>query len=92
MSGFSRALLLGFAFLGLSACGASSAPAPARAPLANPVPPHDDLSRIVARYWMNIRPRVGAVAAIDGGFLGFERRYLPKSRQFRALRSMPTRA
>ena len=77
MSRFSRALLLGFAFLGLSACGASSAPAPARAPLANPVPPHDDLSRIVARYW-DEHPSAGLAQSpqLMADSLALERRYL----------------
>ncbi len=42
-------VLLGLAFLGLAACGPAKAPAPSQA--ANSVPPHEDLRRIVDRYW-----------------------------------------
>src|ERR1700675_3209636 len=49
MTRFSHVVLLGLAFLGLAACGAAPAPAPSQA--ANSAAPHDDLRRIVDRYW-----------------------------------------
>ena len=49
MTRFSPTILLGLAFLGLAACGAAPAPAPSQAAIS--AAPHDDLRRIVDRYW-----------------------------------------
>jgi uncharacterized protein (DUF885 family) len=77
MSRFLHAILHGIAFLGLSACGASSAPAPAVAPVANPVAPHDDLSRIVARYWdERVFPGKAQSPQFMADSLAVERRHL----------------
>src|SRR5882762_8222845 len=49
MTRFSTKVLLGLAFSGLAACGAAPVPAPSQAAIS--VAPHDDLRRIVDRYW-----------------------------------------
>jgi uncharacterized protein (DUF885 family) len=49
MTRFSHSIALGLAFLGLAACGPAPAPAPSQA--ATPAAPHDNLRRIVDRYW-----------------------------------------
>jgi uncharacterized protein (DUF885 family) len=49
MTRFSHSVALGLALLGLAACGAAPAPPPSQA--TNSAPPHDNLRRIVDRYW-----------------------------------------
>src|ERR1700716_4262888 len=49
MTRFSHSIALGLAFLELAACGAAPAPAPSQA--ASSAAPHDNLRRIVDRYW-----------------------------------------
>jgi uncharacterized protein (DUF885 family) len=49
MTRFSHSVALALAFLELAACGAAPAPAPSQA--ANSAAPHDNLRRIVDRYW-----------------------------------------
>jgi uncharacterized protein (DUF885 family) len=46
---FSHAVSFGLALLGLAACGGGTAPAPSRATAA--AAPHENLTRIVERYW-----------------------------------------
>jgi uncharacterized protein (DUF885 family) len=49
MTRFSHSIALGLAFVELAACGAAPAPAPSQP--TNSAVPHDDLRRIVDRYW-----------------------------------------
>jgi uncharacterized protein (DUF885 family) len=49
MTRFTRSVALGLAFLELAACGAAPAPVPSQA--MDSAAPHDDLRRIVDRYW-----------------------------------------
>jgi uncharacterized protein (DUF885 family) len=49
MTRFSHSIALGLAFLELAACGPAPAPAPSQA--TNSAAPHDNLRRIVDRYW-----------------------------------------
>ncbi|HEY4445187.1 MAG TPA: DUF885 family protein [Steroidobacteraceae bacterium] len=75
MTRFSHSLALGLALLGLAACGPAPAPAPSQA--ANPVAPHDDLRRIVDRYWDEHAAAgspLSPQAMADS--LGLERRFL----------------
>jgi uncharacterized protein (DUF885 family) len=51
---FSHAVSFGLALLGLSACGGGTAPDPSRATAA--AAPHENLTRIVERYWDERRP------------------------------------
>jgi len=51
---FSHAVSFGLALLGLAACGGGTAPDPSRATAA--VAPHENLTRIVERYWDERRP------------------------------------
>jgi uncharacterized protein (DUF885 family) len=75
MTRFSHVVSLAFAFLGLAACGASSAPTPSEA--TGPGVPHDNLGRVVDRYWDE---RVPSGIPISPQFmadsLAVERRYL----------------
>ena len=64
---------LGIAILGLAACGARPHPAPAEKPGA----PHDDLNRIVDRYWDERVPAGNPMSAqYLADSLGIERRFL----------------
>jgi uncharacterized protein (DUF885 family) len=54
MNRFSHAVSFGLAFFGLAACGGGAAPDPSRT--AAPVTPHENLTRIVERYWDERRP------------------------------------
>jgi uncharacterized protein (DUF885 family) len=54
MNRFSHAVSFGFALFGLAACGGGAAPDPSRT--AAPVTPHENLTRIVERYWDERRP------------------------------------
>src|ERR1700675_1736608 len=75
MTRFSHVVLLGLAFLGLAACGAAPAPAPSQA--ANSAAPHDDLRRIVDRYWDEHKPPGNPLSAqFLADSLGLERRFL----------------
>jgi uncharacterized protein (DUF885 family) len=51
---FSHAVSFGLALLGLAACGGGTAPDPSRAMAA--AAPHENLTRIVERYWDERRP------------------------------------
>jgi uncharacterized protein (DUF885 family) len=51
---FSHAVSFGLALLGLAACGGGAAPDPSRATAA--AAPHENLTRIVERYWDERRP------------------------------------
>jgi uncharacterized protein (DUF885 family) len=51
---FSHAVSFGLALLGLSACGGGTAPDPSQATAA--AAPHENLTRIVERYWDERRP------------------------------------
>lgn len=56
MTRFCHVVWFGLASLGLAACNPAPAPAPA-SPQVNSVAAHDDLSRIVDRYWDERAPR-----------------------------------
>jgi uncharacterized protein (DUF885 family) len=77
MTRFSHVISLGFAILGLAACGGAHKPPPLPAEAANSVAPHDNLSRIVDRYWEERaipgRPLSPQLLADS---LALERRYL----------------
>jgi len=75
MTRFSGSIALGLAFLELAACGPAPAPAPSQA--TNLAAPHDDLRRIVDRYWDE---RVVSGSPLSPQFmadsLALERRFL----------------
>jgi uncharacterized protein (DUF885 family) len=75
MSRFSPLSSLALAFLGLAACG--RAPAPPPSPAANAVAPHENLNRIVERYWDERAP-AGVLIAPQflADSLSLERRFL----------------
>src|SRR3984893_15821222 len=75
MTRFSHTVLLGLAFLGLAACGAAPAPPPSQA--ANSAAPHDNLKRIVDRYWdEHVVPGNPLAPQFMADTLGLERRFL----------------
>jgi uncharacterized protein (DUF885 family) len=75
MSRFSSKVLLGLAFLELAACGAAPAPAPPQA--ASPAAAHDNLQRIVDRYWEeHVPPGNPLSAQFLADSLSLERRFL----------------
>lgn len=75
MTRFSHAVSLGLAFLGLAACGAAPAPTPSQS--SGPAAPHDNLSRIVDRYWDEQVPAGNpASPQFMADSLAVERRYL----------------
>ena len=75
MTRFSSLASLGIALCGLSACG--SRPHPAPAPAEIPTAPHDDLNRIVDRYWDERVPSGNPLSAqYLADSLGIERRFL----------------
>ena len=75
MTRFSHAATLGFAILGLAACGSPAAPAPKQA--ANFMSPNERLSRIVDRYWDDPgSPGVPLSPQFMADSLDLERRYL----------------
>jgi uncharacterized protein (DUF885 family) len=75
MTRFSHVVLPGLAFLGLAACGAAPAPAPSQA--ANPAAPHDNLQRIVDRYWdEHVPPGSPLSPQFLADSLSLERRFL----------------
>jgi uncharacterized protein (DUF885 family) len=77
MTRFSYAISLGFAILGLAACGAAHKLPPAPAEAANSVAPHDNLSRIVDRYWEERAiPGRPLSPQLMADSLALERRYL----------------
>ena len=66
---------LGLAILGLAACGAPPHPSPPQA--ANSMSPHDNLNRIVDRYWdERVPPGNPLSAQFLADCLGVERRFL----------------
>ena len=72
---FSHAVSFGLALLGLAACGGGAAPDPSRT--AAPVTPHEDLTRIVERYWDERRPAGNPLAPqFLADSLAVERRFL----------------
>lgn len=72
---FSSKILLGLAFLELAACGA--APKPTTSQAANPGEPHDNLTRIVDRYWdEHSSPGNPLSPQFMADSVGVERRYL----------------
>src|SRR3984957_19122410 len=75
MTRFSPLSSLAFALLGLAACG--RAPAPPPSSTANAVAPHENLNRIVERYWDERAP-VGVSIAPQflADSLSLERRFL----------------
>lgn len=75
MNRFSHAVSFGLALLGLAACGGGAAPDPSRT--AAPVTPHEDLTRIVERYWDERRPAGNPLAPqFLADSLAVERRFL----------------
>src|ERR1700732_3945003 len=75
MTRFSHTVLLGLAFLGLAACGAAPAPPPSQA--TNSAAPHDDLNRIVGRYWdEHVPPGNPLSPQFLADSLALERRFL----------------
>jgi uncharacterized protein (DUF885 family) len=75
MTRFSSKVLLGLAFLGLAACGAAPAPAPSQATTA--AAPHDNLQRIVDRYWdEHVPPGNPLSPQFLADSLSLERRFL----------------
>jgi uncharacterized protein (DUF885 family) len=75
MTRFSSKVLLGLAFLGLAACGAAPAPAPSQA--TNSAAPHDNLRRIVDRYWdEHVLPGNPLSPQFLADSLSLERRFL----------------
>jgi uncharacterized protein (DUF885 family) len=75
MTRFSRSVALGLAFLELAACGA--APPPAPSPTTNSAAPHEDLRRIVDRYWdERVVPGNPLAPQFMADSLGMERRFL----------------
>jgi uncharacterized protein (DUF885 family) len=75
MARFSLQVLLKLAFLALTAC--SRAPAPAPSLTATAPAPHDNLNRIVERYWdEHAPPGVSIAPQYLADSLALERRYL----------------
>ena len=75
MTRFSFNVPLALAFLGLAACGKAPAPAPSQ--VTNAAAPHEDLNRIVDRYWdEHVRPGVSISPQFLADSLGLERRFL----------------
>jgi uncharacterized protein (DUF885 family) len=75
MTRFLSKVSLGLAFLGLAACGAAPAPAPSQA--TNSAAPHEDLRRIVDRYWdEHASPGDPLSPQFMADSLAVERRYL----------------
>ncbi len=75
MNRFSHAVSFGLALLGLAACGGGAAPDPART--AAPATPHEDLTRIVERYWDERRPEGNPLTPqFLADSLAVERRFL----------------
>ena len=75
MARFSFNVPLALAFLGLAACGKAPAPAPSQ--VTNAAAPHEDLNRIVDRYWdEHVRPGVSISPQFLADSLGLERRFL----------------
>jgi uncharacterized protein (DUF885 family) len=75
MNRFSHAVSFGLALLGLAACGGGAAPDPSRT--AAPVTPHENLTRIVERYWDERRPAGNPLAPqFLADSLAVERRFL----------------
>jgi len=75
MTRFSSKIFLGLAFLGLAACGAAPAPAPSQA--TNPAASHDNLLRIVDRYWdEHVPPGNPLSAQFLADSLSLQRRFL----------------
>src|SRR5258708_34605090 len=75
MARFSHTVLLGLAFSGLAACGAAPAPPPSQA--ANSAAPHDNLKRIVDRYWdEHVPPGNPLSPQFLADSLSLERRFL----------------
>ena len=75
MNRFSHAVSFGLALLGLAACGGGATPDPSRT--AAPVTPHEDLTRIVERYWDERRPAGNPLAPqFLADSLAVERRFL----------------
>ena len=71
---FSHAVSFGLALLGLAACG-GAAPDPSRATAA--AAPHENLTRIVERYWDERRPEGNPLTAqFLADSLAVERRFL----------------
>jgi uncharacterized protein (DUF885 family) len=66
---------LALALLGLAACGRAPAPAPSQ--VADTAAPHDNLNRIVDRYWdEHVPPGVAISPQFLADSLGLERRFL----------------
>jgi uncharacterized protein (DUF885 family) len=66
---------LGLAFLGLAACGRAPTPTPSQ--VTNSVAPHDNLSRIVDRYWdAHVSPGNPLSPQFLADSLAVERRFL----------------
>jgi uncharacterized protein (DUF885 family) len=75
MARFSPQVLLTLVFLALTAC--SRAPAPASSPAAAAAAPHDNLNRIVERYWdEHAPPGVSIAPQYLADSLALERRFL----------------
>ena len=75
MNRFSHAVSFGLALLGLAACGGGAAPDPSRT--AAPVTPHENLTKIVERYWDERRPAGNPLAPqFLADSLAVERRFL----------------
>src|SRR6202140_2920043 len=75
MTRFSSSVALGLAFLELAACGAAPAPPPTQA--TNSAPPHDNLGRIVDRYWdEHVVPGNPLSPQFMADTLGLQRRFL----------------
>jgi uncharacterized protein (DUF885 family) len=75
MTRFSHSIALGLAFLELAACGAAPAPPPSQA--TNSAAPHDDLRRIVDRYWdEHVVPGNPLSPQFMADSLSLERRFL----------------
>jgi uncharacterized protein (DUF885 family) len=75
MTRFSRSLALGLAFLELAACGGPPAPPPS--PATSSAAPHEDLRRIVDRYWdEHVLPGNPLAPQFMADSLGLERRFI----------------
>src|SRR5216683_1770505 len=75
MTRFSHSIALGLAFLELAACGAAPAPPPSQA--TNSAAPHDNLRRIVDRYWdEHVVPGNPLSPQFMADSLSLERRFL----------------
>jgi uncharacterized protein (DUF885 family) len=75
MTRFSRSVALGLAFLELAGCGAAPAPPPSQA--TNSGAPHDNLRRIVDRYWdEHVVPGNPLSPQFMADTLALERRFL----------------